>query len=147
MDIPEMLAANEEAISNLYRAYAIRFSNHEDFWNNMAEEEVGHASLMRRCSDEIARGLMCLDEKRFKKEALNTYSDYIKRELDMVQEPRLSLMHALSTALYIEQSLIEARFLEAFEGGSEELKKLISCHGINEKEHLERVRLQIVQHK
>jgi len=147
MDIPEMLATNEEAVANLYRAYAIRFINHKDFWNNIAEEEIGHASLIRRCSDEIARGLMRLDEKRFTEKTLNVYSDYIERELAIAHEPRLSLMHALSTALYIEQSLIESRFLEAFEGGSEELKKLISHHGINEKEHLKKVRLLITRQR
>ena len=147
MDIPEMLAANEEAVANLYSAYASRFSDYEDFWNRMAKEEIAHASIIRRCSDEITRGLVHLNEKRFNKEALNTYSDYIKRELDLTQESRLSLMHALSTAFYIEQSLIEARFFEVFEGGSVELKKLLSQHMANEKEHLDRVRRLIAQQK
>jgi hypothetical protein len=142
-----MLAANEEAIANLYRAYASRFTEYATFWNHMAKEEIAHVAIIRRCSDEVKQGLVHLNEKRFNKEALNTYSKYIERELDLAQEERLSLMHAFSTAFYIEQSLIESRFFEVFEGGSEELKKLLSHHKMNAKEHLDRVRQIMAQQK
>ncbi len=147
MDIPAMLAANEEAIAHLYRAYASRFTEYATFWKHIAKEEIAHAAIVRRCSDELDKGLVRLNEKRFNKEALNTYSNYIKRELDLAQEARLSLMHAFSTAFYIELSLIESRFFEVFEGGSEELKKLLGQQKVNEKEHLERVRQIMAQQR
>ena len=143
MNIPEMLVANEEKIGQLYNSYALRFNEYSDFWERMAKEENGHAEIIRKCIIEIADGSLTLNEKRFNFQALKTYSDYLDKELKLSQDSRLSLIHALSTALYIEQSLIEARFFEAFEGGSENLKKLMALHRLNEKEHLERVRLLI----
>ena len=147
MDISKMLVDNEEAVANLYRAYASRFRNYADFWNLMAKEEMTHATIARRCRDELAEGLLQLDEKGFNKEALNAYSDYLKRELRAAGERRLSLIHALSTTFYIEQSLIEARFFEVFKGGSEKLKKSMSQHRISEKEHSERIRMLIANIK
>jgi hypothetical protein len=142
-----MLAANEEAIASLYRVYASRFIGYTTFWNHMAKEEIAHAAIIRRCSDEVEQGLVHLNEKRFNKEALKTYSNYIKRELDLAQEARLSLVHAFSTTFYIEQSLIEARFFEVFEGGSEELKKLLNHHRMNSKEHLDKIRRIMTEQK
>jgi hypothetical protein len=145
MDIPEMLAANEEAVANLYRDYASRFTEYTSFWNRLVDEEIVHAAIIRKCSAEVAKGLVHLNEDRFKKETLHTYSEYIKKELAITREQRLSLIHALSTALYIEQSLIEARFFEVFEGGSDDLIKLLSQHRVNEREHLNRIRQAITQ--
>jgi len=147
VDILEMLAANEEAIANLYRAYAARFSEYATFWNHLAKEEITHAAVIRKYGNEVEQGLVHLNEKRFNKEALKTYSNYIKRELDLAQEARLSLMHAFSTAFYIEQSLIEASFFEVFEGDSEELKRLLSQLKANTKEHLHKVRKAMVEQK
>jgi len=147
LNILEMLAANEEAVANLYRAYASRFNEYGTLWNHMAEEEIVHAEIIREFSKEVEQGLGQINEKRFNKEAFNAYSNYIKRELDAVHEDRLSLMHALSTAFYIEQSLIEARFFEAFEGGSEKIKKLLNQYKSHEKEHIEHVRKVMSEHK
>ncbi len=147
MDIPEMLAANEEAVSNLYRAYASRFTEYTSFWNHLADEEITHAAIIRKCSAEVAKGLVHLNEDRFKKETLHTYSEYIRKELAITREQRLSLMHALSTAFYIEQSLIEARFFEVFEGGSDNLRKLLSQHRVDEREHVDRIRQVITQQR
>lgn len=147
MDIPEMLAANEEAIANLYRVYASRFTEYASFWNHMAEDEIGHAAVVRKCSAEVAKGLVRLNKDRFKKETLHTYHDYANKELDMAQEQSLSLTHALSTTLYIERSLIEARFFEVFEGGSKEFKKLLSQMTVKESEHLDRIRQVMAQQR
>ncbi len=147
MDIPEMLAANEETIANLYRAYASRFTEYASFWNHMAEEEIAHATLIRKCSAEVAKGLVRLNKDRFKKETLRTYYNYTNKELDMAQEQSLSLMHALSTTLYIEKSLIEARFFEVFEGGSEDIRKLLSQMSVKENEHLDRIRQVIARQR
>ena len=141
MNIPEQLAANEEQIATLYNAYALQFSEHADFWKRMAKEEKAHAVIIRKCIKEFEEGLVRFNKKRFSEQALKTYSGYLKRELDATNEPRLSLVHALSTAFYIEQSLIEARFFEAFTGGSDELRKLMAQHRLSEKEHVERIRL------
>jgi rubrerythrin len=114
MNIPEKLVANEEKIATLYEAYSAQFNDYADFWKRMANEETIHAAIIRKCIEELEEGLVRLDKKRFNEQALITYSEYLGRELDAANEPRLSLIHALSTALYIEQSLIEAKFFEAF---------------------------------
>jgi rubrerythrin len=113
----------------------------------MANEETTHAAIIRKCIEELEEGLVRLNKKRFNEQALITYSEYLGRELDAANEPRLSLIHALSTALYIEQSLIEAKFFEAFEGGSDDLRKLLSQHRENEREHLDRIRQVIAQQR
>jgi hypothetical protein len=66
--------------------------------------------------------------------------------MGVAKEPRLSLIHALSTTLYFEQSLIESRFFEVFNEDSQNLRNLLSKHRVNQREHLERIRQLIAQH-
>ncbi len=147
MELVEMLARNEEAVAGLYRAYAFQFSKYRDFWTHLADEEIEHADLIRHLSAEAGKGSLRINEKRFQKKALQTYLNYLKGELEKAQEPALPLGYALSTTLYIEESLLENRFFEIFEGDSEDLKKVLRHQDTDEKKHLDKVRRMVAEHR
>ncbi len=147
MELVEMLARNEEAVAGLYRAYASQFSKHRDFWTHLAGEEMGHAKLIRKLAAEVNKGSLRINESRFNKQALQTYLNYLKGELEKAQEPGLPLVYALSTTLYIEKSLIEARYIEVFEGDSEDSKKVLRHLDTDEKKHLDKVRRMVAEHR
>ena len=51
-----MLARNEEAIGQLYRAYANKYPQYKDFWFNLATEEIEHANWIRQLNTKISEG-------------------------------------------------------------------------------------------
>jgi len=139
MDILDMLAANEESIGNVYKAYEERFPEYRDFWARLVDDEVEHASRIRKLNVEVKRGLLPLTDRRFKEEAIQTYRQYLEKELNSAQRQDMSLIDALSIALYIEKSLIEHEFFEVFEEDSVEVKALLLGLKAATKAHLSRV--------
>ncbi|MDD5509647.1 MAG: hypothetical protein PHI12_02365 [Dehalococcoidales bacterium] len=140
MYIVELLMDNEIGIGKLYRAYAKHFPDHRTFWTALAGEEVEHASWLGKLSLKIEEGSVLIDERRFNTSAIKTFSDYLERELDKVNKSGISLIGALSTALYIEQSIIEQKYFEVFEGDTVEFKKVLLDLADATKTHLGKVK-------
>ncbi len=122
----DKLAANEQSIAKLYKRYADAFPELREFWASLANEEVGHASCIRSLGERIGTLSLYMDESRFNATAIQTFTDYLGRELSRLNEKEVPLIEALSITLYIEESLIESRFFEVFEADSAKLKHTLT---------------------
>lgn len=105
------MAVNEETIGQLYLLYAARFLSHKSLWETLAAEERGHAAILRSCIKKIGE-LPPDEEVRFPEEAVDTFTDYVEREKENAKIPELTVARALITALYIEQGLLESKYLD-----------------------------------
>lgn len=130
--VVDLLARNEEAISELYEAYAYRFPDYEDLWTSLANDERKHASWIRNLSSYVEEG-------RFNIAAIQSFSKYLDCELAKAQDPNMLLINALSIAKYIEEALIERKYFESFEGDSVEVKHILRDLAIATEKHLDRV--------
>lgn len=126
MEIIELLAENEEHISRLYQLYAEKLPKYRDFWENLADEEMTHASWIREFADGVKEKTLYIDEKRFPREALQTYREYLNGSMVKASRTGVNVMGAFTTALYIEESLIELKFFEVIDSGSEDFDKVLS---------------------
>ena len=124
--IIDKLATNEESIAELYKGYADAFPDLREFWSSLANEEVGHASCIRSLGRQIGTPSLFMDEDRFNATAIQTFTDYLDRELSRLSPEEISLIEALSITLYIEESLIESRFFEVFKADSAELQHTLA---------------------
>jgi len=139
------LVSNEEAIARLYRKYADAFPFLREFWSSLASEEMGHASSLRSLQGQIGTLPVFVDQGRFNATAIQTFTDYLDRELSRLNEQRVPLLEALSITFYIEQSLIESKLFEVFKTDSPELQGTLTklrdetlAHRNRAKETLER---------
>ena len=139
-DLLEMMATNEEAIARLYEAYSTKFTNYREFWSQLANEELQHSSWISNLNAKVREGGLYINEGRFKREAIQTFSDYLNREIIKAQTQDIPLITALSTALYIEQSIIEHQYFEVFKTDSVELKHLLMELSQATDDHLNRVK-------
>ena len=119
-----MLAKNEEEIGELYKLYAIKLPQYKDLWLELADEEVTHAKWIRDFAKGIDKGSIFLNKKRFPEEAFQTYHEYLQGSMSRAQLKGIEPMQAFTVALYIEQSLIELKFWEVIDTGSEEFDKV-----------------------
>ena len=140
MYIVELLVNNEVNVGKLYRAYAEQFPDYCSFWAGLASEEAEHASWIRKLASKVAEGAVIINDRRFSASAIKTFSGYLERELIKVNESGISLISALSTALYIEESIIEQKYFELFDGDSIEFKKTLIDLANATKNHLSRVK-------
>jgi rubrerythrin len=147
INVIEMLARNEEALSRLYRAYADKFPDYKDFWSDLADEEIEHSNWLRGLCPKIQEDSIYFNEGRFKPEAIQTFLNYLERELAKAREQEMLLINALSTALYIEEALIERKYFEVIEGDSVGLKHVLLDSAAAEESHVDRVRKVWSKHR
>ena len=116
--IIDLLAQNEERIRKLYEAYAEKFPDYRVFWNDLAGEEAEHAAWIRKLASKAKEGTIIVNKGRFNTAAISTFSNYVDKELTNLKTSSVSLIGALSVALYLEESIIEHNYFEVFEGDS-----------------------------
>ena len=139
MDILESLARNEEGIAELYGVYAGELPQYKEFWLGLVKEENAHAGWIRKLASSVEGGDTGINEGRFKEAALETYHKYLEGEMGRAKKQDISQKDALTTALYIEKSLIESRFFDIFPCYSGELKKVLKDLKEATEQHIERV--------
>ncbi len=139
IEIIELLAKHERALSQLYKEYAKKFLDGKDFWSKLSAEEIGHANWILKLHSKIKEGSVYFKEDRFNKEAIKTSLRYLNNQLSKAQMQEMSLMKALSTARDLENGLIEKKFFEVFEGDSAELRQILLNLAAATKEHLSRI--------
>jgi hypothetical protein len=125
MDTLELLAKNEEEISELYKLYAKILPQYEYFWLRLADEEVAHAAWIRDFANGIEKGTLFLNKKRFPVASLNTYHEYLKKSMKEASLKSIEPIQIFTTALYLEKSLVELAFFEVIDTGSEDFDKVV----------------------
>ncbi|MFC1847127.1 ferritin family protein, partial [Chloroflexota bacterium] len=125
MEILELMAENEENIAHLYRLYAEKLPKYGNFWSRLADEETEHASMIRKFAAGVEKGTYHLDEKRFPPGALQTYEAYLDGSMQKAIKVGVDVMSAFTTALYIEESLIELKFFEIIDSGSDDFDEVL----------------------
>ena len=121
INIINLLAEHEKAISDLYESYADKFKEHNDFWLFLSREELEHVGWLMNLTEKIKEGAIYFNEERFAVEAIKTSLAEASRQIAK-SKGELSLIEALSTAYYFEVALIEKKYFEVLEGDSVELK-------------------------
>ncbi|MFC1871777.1 hypothetical protein ACFLYF_05215 [Chloroflexota bacterium] len=124
-NVVEKLASNEESIAKLYKGYADAYPVLSQFWISLATEEMQHASWIRSLGEKTGTSPIYIDEQRFNTVAINSFMNYLDKELAKVYEGKIPLIEALSITFYVEKSLIESRFFEVFQTDSAELKHVL----------------------
>jgi hypothetical protein len=147
LNIIEKLALNEEFISKLYKCYADKFLVLNEFWDSLATEELTHASWIRNLGLMTKNKVIIIDDLRFNKTAIQSYMNYIDREIVRINEQDIPLTEALSITFYIEDSLIESRFFEVFETDSVALKNTLAKLSEATKAHRKKAKQTLEKYK
>jgi hypothetical protein len=115
-----MLVIHEDLVAQLYEAYAQLLPEYEGFWSQLVREEVQHTNLL--CSV----GGKDVSKRDLTLKGLDTSLEYMKVLLANAQRQNMSIRMALSTALQVENSLIEKKLFEVYEGDDAELRSVFS---------------------
>jgi hypothetical protein len=146
-DLIEKLASNEEHVARLYNGYAEAFPILIGFWSSLATDEVKHASWIKNLGSKTETKRIFADENRFNIFAIQAFMDYLDKELAKLKEQEVSLIEALSTTLYIEQSLIESKVFEVFKTDSVEFEHTLTKLRDDTLVHCNRAKEQLEKYK
>lgn len=109
-----LLAQHEKGLHDLYFAYAELFPGHREFWLGLADDEAMHAEMVEELAARTTGWTVTSDEVRFRPAAVSKAIDYVSREIAHAKGKGLTYGEALSIAVFLENSVVESRFYEAF---------------------------------
>lgn len=131
----ELLAQNESLISDLYLLYAQRLPVLADFWHYLAKEEQQHASWLRNTLKAVDDKSIALAD-RFSPAAITTFKTYMSKEITAAKNHVLTEKQALTTALYLENSLIEKDCFTIFKSADKEFSEMLAKQTAETQSHI-----------
>jgi hypothetical protein len=130
VNMADLLAEREEALADLYRTYAWRFSDYRTLWNDLRADELIHAGWARSLAGELDG----IDEA-----AVVESVACVRDALVRVRNGSVSACDALGAALGFERSMLAEGSLEC--AADDPVARAV-LRGMRSStvEHLERVR-------
>ena len=135
----EMLIRHEELLSQLYGMYAMKLSRRHAFWYGLAMDEKSHADWLRTLMFlDFGEGTL-FDEKRFDLEVIQASIELARARLNEVESKTLYPFIAVSTALEMEQAMIERKYFEVCAGDGEEFRRIMETLAAQTKTHVDKL--------
>lgn len=139
-EILEAMKEHEQALARLYGLYAEKYPEYKNFWMSLSLEENQHAAWLDKLWSEIENGSEDIVVERFPIGAVQRSTEYVKKLEDTVNQPDFTLVNALSTALRLEEALMENKFFEVCEGDGVKTKRTLNLLAQSTMEHCHKVR-------
>jgi len=124
-DLLSLFIEHEMAVSELYKAYAEKFPTMKEFWVTLSWEEQDHARKISEFSEIVKKEHARFNSIKFNAVVIKTSLEYIAKELAKAKKGDITLVNALSVALYIEKAPIDGEIFESFTGFTVQAKNLI----------------------
>lgn len=139
------LAQYETEIAELYAAYGNTFSETADFWRMLSNEERAHARLLKSMHKLLNKGYIFYNLGRFDRQTINALITKVKTELAEVKEKPISVLRAITVALTIETSIMDAHFYEIVTSDAPEFKIIADHLSKATKQHIEQIQEQLMK--
>lgn len=122
----EKLVTVELKAAELYQIYAEKFTDYQQFWQDIVKEEKLHAKGLNMLnslnSEDTELNGAILD--RFPLDMIESTINFINNCINEADQPNFTIQQALNTALNIENCIIEENIYEVFHSDNDELKQL-----------------------
>lgn len=126
---------HEIAISELYGVYADRFSEQEDFWQDLSGEEINHAASLEELAKKIKEDHEPVVSELFSKASVEASIERIKKLIAQAEDADLTLLDALAHAVRIEEGMIENRYFEVFKSDNPEMIDVLNTLADDSRRH------------
>lgn len=146
----ELLIENELAVACLYEAYAQKTEGKEEFWQQLAKEEVLHSEWVAKLGEKIESGEVIFKEHKVPKEEVREEIRRTKEEAEKVSHTGiiyLSHKQELENALEKESGMIEKKFFKLFKTDNTEVKEVLEKLEAETKMHRERLEEELKEEK
>ena len=145
--ILEAMKEHEQSLAHLYERYATKFLEYKGFWTELSLEEVQHADWLDKLQAGIEGSSEDFIVERFPLGAIQHSTEYVKKLAETADQPDFVLINALSTALRLEEALMENKYFEVIETDSIKTKHTLAMLAQSTREHYQRVRKLWLEHK
>jgi hypothetical protein len=134
-----LLTQQELLTAEIYRFFAGLFPEHRDFWENLAREEMEHATWVEYFYKKAATDTVLFEEGKIKTYTVESFIKYLQDNLAKVKEKAPTLQEALALALGIENSMLVRRVFDMFVSSDPETMTILRDLRAKLKDHRKRV--------
>ena len=138
--VVEALADHEDAIGDLYDAYAALLVEAASFWQGLSAEEYGHGSLMRDLAARDHELDVFVDQRRFPLSALHDATRDVRDQIELAGRSGVTLVQALETALGFEQEIVEREAYQVFASDSFNVSRVLKHLRVSSERHRDAIR-------
>jgi hypothetical protein len=138
--VVEALADHEDAIGDLYDAYAALLTDAASFWRGLSAEEYGHGSLMRDLAARDHELDVFVDQSRFPLSALHGATRDVRDQIELAVSSGVTLVQALQTALDFEQEIVEREAYRVFDSDSFNVGRVLTHLRVSSERHRDAIR-------
>ena len=115
LDVIEAMAGYEDAVGDLYAAFAVKFREDDDLWRQLAAEERGHGEALRSLAREADELSIFLDTDRFNAAEVRSATRRLKERSEVVAYSSVDLREALAEAVEIERSMVDSQVFQVLQ--------------------------------
>jgi dTDP-4-amino-4,6-dideoxygalactose transaminase len=138
-EIVDALKEHEQAVARLYEVYAEKFPEHEEFWTELAHEEVQHANWLVILRDRIEKNDEDFAVERLPIATIQSSIGHVMQLAERARQSDFLFTDALSTALQLEEGFIENKYFEVFDGDSADTVHTLTMLAQATQAHYERL--------
>ncbi|MBN2834988.1 MAG: hypothetical protein JXR48_08480 [Candidatus Delongbacteria bacterium] len=120
----ELLAKHEEALADLYLVYSELFPECKA-WSFLYGEETKHADWILSILDNVSEGSIEFDDMHFSERSIAISINSLKKHLEEAKNSDINLKQALDKAYFLENSILENKFLDYFFSSDENIQEVI----------------------
>ena len=137
--IIDQLAQCEASIAELYATYGRALPEMGDVWQKLSAEEDSHARLLKSMHAQLDNGNIFYNLGRFDKQATDALIAKVTAESAAAKKAPVSAVRAITVALSIETSILEAHFYEIVTSDAPEFTVIAEHLSKATKRHVELV--------
>lgn len=124
--ILELLIEHELAIKELYASFAALFSAQAGFWQELAEQEQGHADRLEEVRiDAQARQWVPYDFS-IRAEAIRMSNGFVREQIALAEKGNFTPLQALSLARDLENALLEKQLTKLKSSAPREIRPVLA---------------------
>jgi len=133
----KLLIKLELAMGEFYKTCSLTWSEDENFWKSIGEQELQHAKYLQKMSDMISTSPdKFVLGRTFNPLAINTVVSGIKKNIELIKSNTITKVKALYLARDIEESALESR-----------LDEIVKTEDLGFLEFARKIHLQTQKHK
>lgn len=104
----------ELTVALLYETFSQVFPSDRFKWQAFAEEERMHAKWLAGLKIYHSNKIVSLNETKITIHSINKAIEFLQEQIDKARNHTMDIREAVSTAMYVEASVIENSFLKIF---------------------------------
>ncbi len=109
LEILALLAQQEDGLADLYATFAARFPAQRAFWQELSQQEVGHAALVRSLAQKVTEGVCYFDHGVLTLRALHQAIADTETTKQKALGPQFTAISALLAARAAENGILNHR--------------------------------------